>query len=239
MSLFRKYDGLELTRQQTALGSVDGPGVLGDLEDHRERSATASRVGNSIELDAVRTTIRASSRSEKDGWRTTIPTSRKSCGPTRRRGTSTCRGRTSTRPEAPTHGWCVSATSIRRTSDILAEPRGSRRLDGQPKFDFKAEKRFRLATGSLGVSFEAFNLFNNGAVNDRSPGPATSFEPAEGWSHRDSCGWERPSASSRNRCSHRSPLLFREAGFFLDPTLHVATDWNPLDSKRSDRDRVD
>ena len=68
------------------------------------------------------------------------------------------------------------------SEDILAEPRGSRRLDAQPKFDFKAEKRFRLATGNLGVSFEAFNLFNNGAVNDRftRTGSSTPFEQPQG-----------------------------------------------------------
>ena len=66
------------------------------------------------------------------------------------------------------------------TTDILAEPRGSRRLDGQPKFDFKAEKRFRLATGHLGVSFEAFNLFNNGAVNDRFHADRRQLRPAAG-----------------------------------------------------------
>ena len=29
--------------------------------------------------------------------------------------------------------------------DLFAEPRGSRRFEGQPKFDFKLEKRFRIA----------------------------------------------------------------------------------------------
>ena len=66
-------------------------------------------------------------------------------------------------------------------TDILAEPRGSRRLDGQPKFDFKAEKRFRVTTGgTLGVSFEAFNLFNNGAVNDRFNRTGASFNRPDG-----------------------------------------------------------
>jgi hypothetical protein len=64
--------------------------------------------------------------------------------------------------------------------DLFAEPRGSRRLDGQPKFDLKAEKRFRLANGQLGLSFEAFNLFNNGAVNDRFTRTGASFNRPDG-----------------------------------------------------------
>jgi hypothetical protein len=66
------------------------------------------------------------------------------------------------------------------STDLLAEPRGSRRLDSQPKFDLKAEKRFRLANGQLGVSFEAFNLFNNGAVNDRFTRTGPSFNRPDG-----------------------------------------------------------
>ena len=50
--------------------------------------------------------------------------------------------------------------------DLFAEERGSNRLDGQPKFDMKFEKRFRLsASGELGLTVESFNLFNNGAVD--------------------------------------------------------------------------
>jgi hypothetical protein len=51
--------------------------------------------------------------------------------------------------------------------DLFAEPRGSNRLDGQPKFDMKFEKRFRISQGELGFTLESFNLFNNGAVDDR------------------------------------------------------------------------
>jgi hypothetical protein len=50
--------------------------------------------------------------------------------------------------------------------DVFAEPRGSQRLDGQPKFDLKLQKDFAVADGRLGVTLESFNLFNNGAVND-------------------------------------------------------------------------
>ena len=67
------------------------------------------------------------------------------------------------------------------TTDILAEPRGSRRLDGQPKFDFKAEKRFRVATVAAWASrSKAFNLFNNGAVNDRFNRTGASFDRPDG-----------------------------------------------------------
>ena len=51
--------------------------------------------------------------------------------------------------------------------DLFAEPRGSNRLDGQPKFDLKFLKEFPIADGRLGISVESFNLFNNGAVDDR------------------------------------------------------------------------
>ena len=54
------------------------------------------------------------------------------------------------------------------TVNLFAEERGSNRLDGQPKFDMKFEKRFRVsASGELGLTVESFNLFNNGAVDDR------------------------------------------------------------------------
>ena len=64
--------------------------------------------------------------------------------------------------------------------DLFAEPRGSRRLEGQPKFDFKVEKRFRIADGQLGLSFEAFNLFNNGAVNDEFTRSGSIFAQPQG-----------------------------------------------------------
>jgi hypothetical protein len=64
--------------------------------------------------------------------------------------------------------------------DLFAEPRGSRRLDGQPKFDVKLEKRFALPTGQLGVSVEGFNLFNNGAVNDEFTRSGSIFAQPQG-----------------------------------------------------------
>ena len=64
--------------------------------------------------------------------------------------------------------------------DLFAEPRGSRRLDGQPKFDLKLEKRFSLSGGHLGLSFEAFNLFNSGAVNDQFARSGDIFEQPQG-----------------------------------------------------------
>jgi hypothetical protein len=65
-------------------------------------------------------------------------------------------------------------------TELFAEPRGSRRLDGHPKFDLKLEKRFRVATGSIGVTLEAFNLFNNGAVNDVLVRSGSLFEQPQG-----------------------------------------------------------
>ena len=64
--------------------------------------------------------------------------------------------------------------------DLFAEPRGSRRLPGQPKFDVKLEKRFPLAAGQLGITLEGFNLFNNGAVNDTFTRSGGIFEQPQG-----------------------------------------------------------
>ncbi len=62
------------------------------------------------------------------------------------------------------------------TTTLFAEPRGSNRLDGQPKFDLKLEKRFPFGAGSsLGVTLESFNLFNNGAVDDVTTTTGSSF----------------------------------------------------------------
>lgn len=51
-------------------------------------------------------------------------------------------------------------------SDMFAEPRGSNRLDSQPRLDLKFEKQFPLRNGRLGVTLEGFNIFNSGAVDD-------------------------------------------------------------------------
>ena len=60
-------------------------------------------------------------------------------------------------------------------TDLFAEPRGSRRLDDQSKFDLKLEKRFPIANGNLGLTLEGFNLFNNGAIDDVFPRVGGSF----------------------------------------------------------------
>jgi hypothetical protein len=59
--------------------------------------------------------------------------------------------------------------------DLFAEPRGSRRLDDQSKFDIKFEKRFKIANGNLGVTVESFNLFNSGAIDDVFPRSGADF----------------------------------------------------------------
>jgi hypothetical protein len=64
--------------------------------------------------------------------------------------------------------------------DLFAEPRGSRRLPAQPKFDLKLEKRFPLANGQLGVTVEGFNLFNDGAVNDKFARSGPIFDQPQG-----------------------------------------------------------
>jgi hypothetical protein len=64
--------------------------------------------------------------------------------------------------------------------DLFAEPRGSNRLDGQPKFDLKLEKRFPVAGGQLGLTLESFNLFNNGAVDDRFARSGSIFGQPQG-----------------------------------------------------------
>lgn len=52
--------------------------------------------------------------------------------------------------------------------DLFIEPRGSQRYDNQVRWDIKLEKQFRFSdTGSLGVTFEGFNITNNSAVTSR------------------------------------------------------------------------
>lgn len=51
--------------------------------------------------------------------------------------------------------------------DLFIEPRGSQRYDDQTRLDVKVEKQFRLADGSIGVTFEGFNVTNNSAVTAR------------------------------------------------------------------------
>jgi carboxypeptidase family protein/TonB-dependent receptor-like protein len=61
-------------------------------------------------------------------------------------------------------------------AEPFIEPRGSQRYDGQPQFNFKLEKQFRLSTeGRLGVTFEGFNLFNNAAINSRFTRSGSSY----------------------------------------------------------------
>ena len=64
--------------------------------------------------------------------------------------------------------------------DLFAEPRGSNRLDGQPKFDLKFQKEFPIADGRLGITVESFNLFNHGAVDDRFARAGSSYNQPQG-----------------------------------------------------------
>ena len=64
--------------------------------------------------------------------------------------------------------------------DLFAEPRGSNRLDGQPKFDLKFQKEFPIADGRLGITVESFNLFNNGAVDDRFARAGSAYNQPQG-----------------------------------------------------------
>jgi hypothetical protein len=60
--------------------------------------------------------------------------------------------------------------------DIMMQPRGSQRLDGQPNLDFKVEKLFKFGpANSLAGALEIFNLFNNGAINDRTMREGSSY----------------------------------------------------------------
>jgi len=60
--------------------------------------------------------------------------------------------------------------------DLLFEPRGSERLDNQPRLDFRAEKGLRFAPGKRAtVSLEAFNLFNNSAVTSQTTRSSATY----------------------------------------------------------------
>ena len=70
-------------------------------------------------------------------------------------------------------------------------------LDGQPKFDMKFEKQFRIADGSWGSPSESFNLFNNGAVDDRDHQADASSGSRRALSRLVRGGLEESSASRR------------------------------------------
>jgi hypothetical protein len=61
-------------------------------------------------------------------------------------------------------------------ADIFIEPRGSQRYEARPSLDFKLEKQFRFGTGRrVGVTFEGFNVFNNGAVTARTTRSGSTY----------------------------------------------------------------
>jgi hypothetical protein len=60
--------------------------------------------------------------------------------------------------------------------DLFIEPRGSQRFEDQPRFDLKFEKKFRVRdVDSLGVTFEGFNVFNNGAITSRTTRSGSTY----------------------------------------------------------------
>jgi hypothetical protein len=73
----------------------------------------------------------------------------------------------------------VRVTTTQGRPDLFIEPRGSQRLDGQPQFNFKIEKQFRLSPDRrIGLTFEGFNLFNDAAITSRGTRSGESwFEP--------------------------------------------------------------
>lgn len=67
---------------------------------------------------------------------------------------------------------------------ILAEPRGSRRLDAVNNLDLRVEKTFPLGTAqrTVGVYFDIFNLTNQGVALTVQPLSGSSFGQPDDWS---------------------------------------------------------
>ena len=60
--------------------------------------------------------------------------------------------------------------------DMFIEERGSQRFDDQPRFDIKLEKQIRMAEmRRLGLTFEAFHLFNNSAITGQTVRSGSSY----------------------------------------------------------------
>ena len=188
--------------------------ITGNDQQQRASSATASssmRPNYDPAFAAVQ---------RRTAGRTTIRTSPRCSGPIRRRGTSTCPGRTSTPPEAPTPGWYVSPTSIRRrrTSSPSRAGRGASMASRSSTSRLRSDSGWQ--PGSLGVSFEAFNLFNNGAVNDRFTRTGAIFDQPQGAGLTATAPVRSDLPLLIATAVHdRSPLLFREAGFFVSTLL--------------------
>jgi outer membrane receptor protein involved in Fe transport len=63
-----------------------------------------------------------------------------------------------------TYARTVRVTLPQGRENLLIEPRGSNRLDNQPRLDMRVEKAVAFSGRKVGVSLELFNLFNNSAV---------------------------------------------------------------------------
>ena len=84
-------------------------------------------------------------------------------------------GQTFTRTYRP------SSALVTGRPDLFIEPRGNQRYDGQPRFDIKLEKQFRLSDrGRLGVTFEGFNIFNNDAITSRTTRSGSTYFTPQG-----------------------------------------------------------
>ncbi|MDQ3069342.1 MAG: TonB-dependent receptor [Acidobacteriota bacterium] len=70
-------------------------------------------------------------------------------------------------------------TRLDSQREVFAEPRGSQRYDSRRTLDTKLEKQFKMADrGRLGLTFEAFNLFNDDAITSRTTrSGSTYFRP--------------------------------------------------------------
>ena len=84
-------------------------------------------------------------------------------------------GQTFTRTYRPTNAQLAGRPTL------FFEPRGAERYDGQPRFDMKFEKQFRLGAGQrLGLTFEGFNVFNSDAITSRTTASGSSFFTPQG-----------------------------------------------------------
>jgi Carboxypeptidase regulatory-like domain/TonB dependent receptor len=70
----------------------------------------------------------------------------------------------------------VRVTLPQGRPDLLIEPRGSQKLDDQPRLDVRAEKGLRFGGARRAtVSIEAFNLFNNSAITSRTTRSSATY----------------------------------------------------------------
>ncbi len=221
-SLYRKYRAVELSanKRLSDRWMVQASWVISKITG---TIGNGNQLGNSIELDAPNYDPAFAAFQRRTLDVATIRTSPRSSGPIRRRGTSTCQGRTSIPPEAPTLGWSDSPTSIRRP------PTSSPSRAGRGASMASRSSTSRLRSGSGWQRWHLRHL-----VRRLQPVQQRGGERPVRPNRRElqPTRWCSGAATTAVRSDlplliatavqRRSPLLFREAGFFV--TLVIRRD---------------